>query len=323
MGEKIMTDNVMNIVMCSSNEYSIHCGTLIISILKNSLADEKFNFYIIEANMSEENKNTLSQLKKIKPFNINFIKIDGEIFNDEAFTKEYSYMPQLRVQTFYKYLIPNLLKDIDKVLYLDIDTLVFNSLADFYNIDLTGKYAAVIENNDRYTAINKIGVKNYFNAGVILYNLKKCREDNISEKLFKNHITLFKQGKLKYADQCVLNYTFNENVVWADLKYNVGTQWTHNKSKACKTAVANAIIAHFTTPQKPWNFVLTHPYAKEYFKYLPFSTFKEAKELQKSYRKYLIKRYTHGLKAVFDFVKSYFLFPWYVYKTYKLVKSKE
>ena len=46
MGEKVVSTNVINIVMSSSDEYSIHCGTLIISILKNSLPYENFNFYI-------------------------------------------------------------------------------------------------------------------------------------------------------------------------------------------------------------------------------------------------------------------------------------
>ena len=323
MGEKVVSTNVINIVMSSSDEYSIHCGTLIISILKNSLPDEKFNFYIFETNISEENKNNLRQLTTIKPFSINFIRIDKSIFNNEYFTKEYSYMPQVKVQTFYKYLIPKLLNNIDKVLYLDVDTLVLGSLSELYNIDLTGKYAAAVENNDSYSAINKVGTKHYFNAGVILYNLKKCREDNIMEKLFNNHIFLFKQDKLRYVDQCVLNYTFNDNIVIADLKFNVGTQWVNNKSKICKEAVRKAVIVHFTTPRKPWDLVFIHPHAEKYFYYLQYSTFKLQKQaLLHSYKKYKIKKNLQILKLIYSFIKSYFLFPWYVYKTYKLVKKR-
>lgn len=322
MGEKIMATKTMNIVMSSSDEYSVHCGTLIISILNNSLSDEEFNFYILETNISEDNKNKLRKLTEIKPFNINFIKVDGELFKEEYFTKEYSYMPQVKVQTFYKYLLPELLKNIDKVLYLDVDTLVFNSLTELYNTDLNGKYAAVVENNDSYSAINKVEAKNYFNAGVILYNLKKCREDNITEKLFKNHITLFEADKLRYVDQCVLNYTFNGKIIVLDLKYNVGTQWIKNKSKVCKEAIKNTVIAHFTTPCKPWDLGFLHPYAKEYFSFLKYSSFEnEKKDLFRKYKKYKLKQYLKPIKIIFSFVKSYLLFPWYVYKTYKLVQK--
>lgn len=322
-----MTTKIMNIVMSSSDEYSIHCGTLIISILKNSLPDEIFNFYILETDITEENKKKLNKLCYIKPFNINFIRLNKELFKEEYFTKEYSYMPQVKVQTFYKYLIPKILKDIDKVLYLDVDTLVLASISEFYNTDLEDKYAAVVENNDSYSAINKVGVKNYFNAGVILYNLKKCRKDNITEKLFQNHVELFKQEKLRYVDQCVLNYTFNDNIVIANLKFNVGTQWIKQQNKECQNAIKNAVIAHFTTPRKPWDMLFTHPCAEKYFYYLPFSTFEKQKnKLLHSYKKYKLKKFFKSVlkpvKLIYSFVMAYLLFPWYVYKTYKLVKAK-
>lgn len=315
----------INIVMCSSDEYSVHCGTLIISILKNSKKDECFDFYIFESNISLSNKNKLNQIKRIKHFNIEFIKIDINLFNDECFTKRYSHLPQIQSQTFYKYLIPERLSNIDKVLYLDIDTLVLKSLSDLYNTDLTEKYAAVVKNNDTYASINKINIVNYFNAGVILYNLKKCREDNISKKLFQNHITLFKANKLQFVDQCVFNYTFQENVVLLDLKFNVGTQWVKNKDEKSIKALKNPAIVHFTTHLKPWDIFFYHPYSELYFHYLKFSPFKEQKkEIFKLYKKHKNKKYEKHykvIKKIYSFIKSYFLFPWYVYKTYKLIKE--
>ena len=324
MGEKIMTEKTMNIVMCSSDEYSIHCGTLIISILKNSLPDEKFNFYILESNISETHKNNLIQLSKIKPFDIHFIKIDEKIFKNPSYAIDLNKMPGLTIQTFYKYLIADVLKNIDRVLYMDVDIIVRNSLWDLYNTNLENNYIAAVTDSGHPDLINclksKLEVDNYFNAGVVLYDLKKCRENNIPQKLFENHLELFNMNKITFVDQCVLNFTFNNKVKIIDNKYNV--IWSRKPHKNLTKALKKPYIVHFTTPRKPWNMNFEHKYAKEYFKYLQYSTFNESKSLMKSYKKYWLKQFTRLLKLIFDFVKSYFLFPWYIYKTYKLVKKK-
>ena len=298
-----MSTNVINIVMSSSDEYSVHCGTLIISILKNSLPEETFHFYIIESGISEKHKKNLRQLTKIRPFDIDFLKIDSEFFNKPCYTKKYEDIPQITTQTFYKYLIPDLLKCIDKVLYLDIDTLVLGSISEFYNIDLGDNYVAAVldacyncENLMQLIRQN-IDVENYFNAGVILFNLKKCREDNITSKLLETHIKLFNENRIIFADQCVLNYTFNNKTILSNLKYNVGFKWMNVDEEYIK-ALQKPVIVHFTTYRKPWIFNFKHPFAKEYFKYLRYSSFQEARRL-------LILYYLHPLGWIFSIKKDY------------------
>lgn len=316
-----MTDNVINIVMASSNEYAVHCGTLMISILKNSLPNEFFHFYILETNICDENKRLLEKIQT-EASKIDFIRLDKDIFSAAHFTKKYSSMPQVTVQTFYKYLIPILLKDIDRVLYMDVDTLVFNSLSSFYNTDFKDNYAAVVSNYDCYKG-EDLGLNEYFNAGVVLFNLKKCREENITDQLFKNHIELFDAGKLKFVDQCVLNYTFRGQVVWCDMKYNVGTQWVKKHERVCKNAVKNAVITHFTTVKKPWDLFFAHPYAEKYFEYLQLSPFNtERKGLMSKYKNHKKNKIKKKIKTMMNFVKSYFLFPWYIYKMYQMLKEK-
>ena len=323
MGEKVMTTNIMNIVMTSSDEYSIHCGTLIISILKNSLPDEKFNFFILESNISETHKNKLRELARIKPFNIQFIKVDESIFNNPSYAIDIKRMPGFTIQTFYKYLIADLLKDINRVLYMDVDIIVRCSLKDLYNTDLGENYIAASEDLGWPDSISllkkKLDVENYFNAGVVLYDLKKCRENKIFQQLLQNHINLFNSNKITYLDQCVLNYTFNNKVKLIDKRYNVIWAKAHAE---LKKALKKPYIVHYTSLRKPWNMSFQHKYAREYFKYLKYSTFTEAKGLICAYKKHYFKKFTRTLKTIFDFVKSYFLFPWYVYKTYKLVKKR-
>ena len=68
----------------------------------------------------------------------------------------------------------------DKVLQLDVDTIVCDSLEPAWNTDLTGKwFAAVPEYKTQYRPFGDI----YYNCGVILFNLEQMRRDNIMPDL--------------------------------------------------------------------------------------------------------------------------------------------
>ena len=140
----------------------------------------------------------------------------------------------------------------DKALYLDCDVAVNSSLLELYQTDLKNAFCAVCkEENNSYLEINckNTEVKNYFNSGVMLINCncKKWREENIFEKLIENTDFLFKENRLKFLDQDALNYTFRENVIFIDLKFNF--QSNNMKAKKPKTL---PVIIHYSSRRKPW-----------------------------------------------------------------------
>lgn len=70
----------------------------------------------------------------------------------------------------------------DKVLQLDVDTIINDSLEPLWNIDLTGNYFAMAkETKADYRPFGE----NYYNCGVCLINLKKLREDHADDKLLE------------------------------------------------------------------------------------------------------------------------------------------
>ena len=92
---------------------------------------------------------------------------------------------------------PELLR-CDKVLHLDADAIVTDSLEELWKTDLTGKwFAAVPEYRGHYNPFGGL----YFNAGVILLNLKQMRKDNATEELVR-YLNAFWQP---YADQDAWN----------------------------------------------------------------------------------------------------------------------
>lgn len=277
----------MEIFFASDDKFTQHLSVAMASILINSLPIETFNFYILDGGISEKNKKKILQLKSIKDFNIEFIKVDDTLFKDCKLTPDCQHISK---QTYYRYIIPKIKPNIDKCFYFDCDLVIVDSLNHFWNLNLSNKYCAVIEELYKGSIEDKerLGINNCFNAGVMLINNKLWKQYNISDKLFTNTIKLL--NILRWQDQDVLNYTFKDDVIFVSPIYNLqqnafydghSEQYTLAELKIAKK---NPTIIHYNGCYKPWNKLCLHPLWKEYLKYLHYTPYKN------SYYKILIKR---------------------------------
>lgn len=92
----------------------------------------------------------------------------------------------------------------DRILYLDADTLAFKDLSEMFQIDLNENYILGMLDY-YYFGIDYLGIKSerYINAGVVLFNLKKIRND----KKYYNILNMtINNMHLENEDQTVLNY---------------------------------------------------------------------------------------------------------------------
>ncbi len=159
-----------------------------------------------------------------------------------------------------------MLPELDKVLYLDGDILIRDSLEELFDEDIDDVYAAVCKDLGAETYPSpyndRLGIqhKAYFNSGVMVLNLKKNREEGIEEKLFQYR----ENGINHFMDQDAFNVVFDDSVILIDVVYNMSTScWTitdlqtineyydhdyHNKGEC----YLSAKILHLTTPEKPW-----------------------------------------------------------------------
>ena len=121
--------------------------------------------------------------------------------------------------------LPKILNE-DKVLYLDIDTLVLNKLDDLWNTDMTD-YAIMAWPEDRVDDLvmdwcqpprKKMQYSKYINSGVVLFNLKFIREHHIDDKWF----SILKTIKLPLPDQDAINLACDGYIKYLDTIYNFG-----------------------------------------------------------------------------------------------------
>lgn len=123
---------------------------------------------------------------------------------------------------------PTLLPKIDKVIHLDVDTIICDSLDDFWNIDVTGKwFASVPEFLAKHGRVHLFGDV-YYNMGVSLINLKQMREDKIESVMAKYLIEV----EQPFADQDAWNkYGIEQDkVAEVPLRFNenMSTGYTDN-----------------------------------------------------------------------------------------------
>ena len=117
----------------------------------------------------------------------------------------------------YMSILRPLLADIipeDKVIYLDVDTVVCDSLQPMWDIDMTGKWWAAVE--EKQTWYKPYG-EHYFNNGVSVYNLKQMREDGIVP-VFRNEL---ENVFYRFIDQDVMNkFSVPDKVVKLPTRFN-------------------------------------------------------------------------------------------------------
>ena len=248
---------------CDDN-YTKHLYCAITSIISNKDVSDEFVFYVLIDTLNDSNKKALEGLCDKYGIEINFIKINKEDFKNCPITKS---CPHISIATYYRFILPSVLQNLDKLIYLDCDITVQKSIRELYDIDISDYYFGAVKDILFSESTKRLNVEKYCNAGIMLINLKKWREEDIEQKLFdwaKNNI-----DKIKCVDQDVLNYVMQDGIKYIDLKFNcqVGSYDVCYKEGFNQNA-KNACILHHIGVEKPWSRQCKSPLRFQYYKYL-------------------------------------------------------
>ncbi len=265
----------MNIVFSSDDNYAPYLGVVILSVLTKN-RDTKINFFILDLGISIESKKYITTIVQKYSCNIEFIPVSTQDFLKLPQTIHY-----ISIATYARFLIGDYLPNLDKVLYLDIDIIVNSNLKELYHTDLKDNYIGAcfdpfIENGmPEYKKYIGLDNKNYyFNAGVLLINLKKWREINLLEEAILWYQT---HKEIKYQDQCILNGLFKGKVHYLNTRYNF-TRNSRNRIKQSlkdnslilsnveKTKMPIAIY-HYVGGVKAWHSKSVELKSRQFMKY--------------------------------------------------------
>lgn len=252
---------MINICLSCDEKYTKYAGVVIASILANAKQEDDLYFYILDGNITEESKNKILSLKKIKNCTIKFLYVNDKEFEDYKNIPNHDY---ISISTYYRLKLATLLPDVDKIIYLDCDVIVRDSLQELYNIDLKDNiYGGVLDID--------VSLRNnpkYVNAGVLLMDLSKVRHYNI-EKQFVEYAKNNWQY-IQLGDQGVINDVLQDKILTIPKKYNVQSECFIKRSSFTKIPV----IIHFVGGKKPWHFASWSFHKDLYFKYLQLTPWK-------------------------------------------------
>ncbi|MGL4537671.1 MAG: glycosyltransferase family 8 protein [Cetobacterium sp.] len=268
------------LIINEKNSYGRHLGTTLLSVLKNS--KEKWNIFIIYENLSDETKIKLNTIIESYNSKVNYIEINKK----ELERFEVGEGTHLSSIVFARLFIPELLKNEERALYLDCDVVVLKPLEELYNMDLQGKSIGVILDGkkDQKSSLNRLNLsldRTYFNAGVMVMDLKKLREN--SKFLKTIDYCLNPDRELQLNEQDALNIIFENDYMTNNVVWN----YTHGNSEE-NSYIENEIgIVHFTGDIKPWDCRSYSPYKHLYWKYLNETPWKEFEEENKTLKNIL------------------------------------
>ncbi len=239
----------MNIVFAVNNKYADILPVVLTSILENN-REKAINFYILATDYSLEARQKIAKLNKVyHNWTVHYIKPDVSVLAGLGLNIGY-----ITQETYFRYMVADLLPGEDKALYLDADVIVNGNLDGLWQTDITGYYCAGVSDlyidNPRVNhkpTINFLPEDLYVNAGVLLLNLELMRQDKIASRLIQNTKDLFES--ISFQDQDIINITLKGHIKELDSIYNFAGE----NVKAEPHKRASAVIIHYTGKLKAWD----------------------------------------------------------------------
>ncbi len=283
----------MDIMYLFDNNYAYIAGISMLSLMDNNQDADGITFYCVVDNVNEENMEKLRLL--VNGFNREIVFIPKPDL--KPLLGESIELHWWIENVFSRVFLQEVLKDypeLNKILYIDCDTLILGDLKELWDINLDGYIGAGVCEAMGDLHKKAIGLEpsdNYFNAGMFLIDLNKWRTDCIDEKassFVKKH-----GGKLEYADESVLNGVLSSQLLRLNPKFNITSlsvyfcekdlkkyrksYYTHTDEER-NEALNDPRIVHFTSTyldNRPWVENCNHPYRDKWDEYKAKSPWKD------------------------------------------------
>ena len=246
------------------------------SLVLNAGNNTFYNIYVlVSQDFTEYNKKILTSFEKNNTENckIHIINMGNKYEGKDT---------NIRIPTaaYYRLDLHNLLPDVDRIIYMDGDTAVFQDLSELIFLDMKGNYILGFLDN-RPDALRKYKVKNavVLCSGVLLMDLSALRKNNITEKF--NEFFEENLGNIEQHDQTTINVVCQGKISTLPPKYGMWNfrtfkdfeshnceypYWIRYNKKELSLAYEHPGILHYVIG-KPFHKFLHKYYYDEWWEY--------------------------------------------------------
>lgn len=269
---KPIDKNAITIVFAPDNRYCKYFSVALKSLIDNAASDRFYDIVILATDISDRNKRLLLGMLP-KNFSLRFFDV-SDFVKEQLGGLKLTAKNHWSVNTFYRLFIPMLMPEYEKVLYLDADICILDSLTGLFDTNFDNKQMIAVRDCDAplfYKDTKRVDqilnilkmqqTDNYFNAGMTFFNLKNIEVKDYLNKL----IQAFKAEKLFYLDQDILNVIFEHSTKLVPCKWNFQYHIpmyhpdyldiiTGEEKEEYLSASQNPCIIHYTSSIKPWSY---------------------------------------------------------------------
>lgn len=257
----------MNIVYATDNNYAVYTGISMASLMDNNKNMKDMCFYILDNGIEEENIKKLKLLCDRYHRDIVFVKVDDYTKHIDFQVDTHGFNPIVVVRLILTHYLP---ESVDKVLYIDGDTLVIDNLQELEDLDLEGYDVGAVPElyMPPFKKKESIGFEKnetYYNAGILLINLKRWRELDLQKTFlgyYKKH-----NNTLLYNDQDVINACCKGKIYTLPQWYNMSTNfcffpryfvkriqpaYIFDPKTEYRQRTKHPVIIHYMGDERPW-----------------------------------------------------------------------
>ncbi len=237
------------IFFSTDDNYIPYLDVAISSLIDNASKEYRYRIVVLNTGLESENVNKI-KLNEREGFKIDFIDISDNLKKIMSYFKN---VYHFSIVTYYRLFIASLFPDYEKIIYLDCDLVVLGDISTLYNTSIGECIVGAVpdqhvQSTREFRDYAKIAIDvdpdDYFNAGVLLINLKEFRNNKIEEK-FVDLITKYDFDLLD-PDQAYLNYLCKDKV------YRLSNGW--NKEPLTFACEGDKNIVHYALYKKPWQY---------------------------------------------------------------------
>ena len=255
----------ISISFCINDAYAQHLAVAIASILIHN-PETDFIFHVLHRDIRLETETKVKRLEKMY-FNhrIVFHKIDASVFDAFPIPRTLAHITQ---EMYYRYLLPDLLRDESRTIYSDVDVLcVGGGIRALWDMDMADLPIAAIRknsgNDSHYMAhMERMGVpkgSTYFFSGMFVMDLDALRKERFTEKCMAK--TIEKAKELLFPDMDVINAVMFGRIAEIDPAWNMTERYSPFRR--------DVKMWHFVCQtQKPWCNLWKNTTWTIYLKYL-------------------------------------------------------
>lgn len=263
----------MELLVTVDKNYIPPLQVMLTSLYMNN-PGEDVEVYLLHSKLQEKELEPLEKQCGRLGYKFFPVKIEDSWFSQAPVTKQY---PR---EMYYRLLAPCFLpQKLHRILYLDPDILVINSLKPLWETDMKGRLFAAAAHTGKTNLANNINqvrlgtTHKYFNSGVLLINLDQGRKEILPEEIFRYAGEHAKE--LLLPDQDILNAVFGSRTLELDdylWNYDARNYSTYllRSGGVCDMdwVMGNTGILHFCGKTKPWQAGYIHRFGILYKHYM-------------------------------------------------------